>query len=73
MGQGSGLRGVGGLLLAQAALFSENGATAEELCATAGMSESIMVKKRKRIKVLPLHETRKGRQRFYSLDLGKMG
>lgn len=61
-------------ILAQAALFSENGATTEELCETAGMSEPTMVKKRKRIKELGfLRETRKGRQRFYSLDLGKMG
>lgn len=33
-----------------------------------------MAKKRKRIKELGfLRETRKGRQRFYSLDLGRMG
>lgn len=60
-------------ILAQAALFSENGATTEELCASAGMSEPTMAKKRKRIKELGfLRETHKGRQRFYSLDLGKM-
>lgn len=39
-------------ILAQAALFSENGATTEELCATVGMSEPTMAKKRKRIKEL---------------------
>lgn len=61
-------------VLAQAALFSENGATTEELCEAAGMSEPTMAKKRKRIKELGLlRETHKGRQRFYSLDLGKMG
>lgn len=61
-------------ILAQATLFSENGATTEELCAAAGMSEPTMAKKRKRIKELGfLRETRKGRQRFYSLDLGRMG
>ena len=33
-----------------------------------------LAKKRKRIKELGfLRETRKGRQRFYSLDLGRMG
>lgn len=33
-----------------------------------------MAKKRKHIKELGfLRETRKGRQRFYSLDLGRMG
>lgn len=59
-------------ILAQAALFSENGATTEELCAAAGMSEPTMSKKRKRIRELGfLRETHKGRQRFYSLDLGK--
>ena len=61
-------------ILAQAALFSENGATTEELCAAAGMSEPTMAKKRKRIRELGfLRKTHKGRQRFYSLDLGKMG
>ena len=61
-------------ILAQATLFSENGATTEELCTAAGMSEPTMAKKRKHIKELGfLRETRKGRQRFYSLDLGRMG
>ena len=60
-------------ILAQATLFSENGATTEELCVAARMSEPTMAKKRKRIKELGfLQETRRGRQRFYSLDLGKM-
>ncbi len=62
------------LILAQAALFSENGVTTEELCAAAEMSEPTMAKHRKHIKELGfLRETRKGRQRFYSLDLAKMG
>lgn len=61
-------------ILAQAELFSENGATTEELCAAAEMSEPTMAKKRKLIKELGfLRETRKGRQRFYSLNLQKMG
>lgn len=61
-------------ILAQATLFSENGATTEELCAAAGMPEPTMAKKCKRIKELGfLRETRKGRQWFYSLDLGRMG
>lgn len=60
-------------ILAQATLFSENGTTTEELCEAAGMSEPTMAKKRKRIKELGfLQEIRRGRQRFYSLDLGKM-
>ncbi len=59
------------LILAQAALFSENGATTEELCMAVGMPEPTMAKHRKRIKVLGfLCETYKGRRRFYSLDLG---
>lgn len=61
-------------ILAQADLFSENGATTEELCAAAEMSEPTMARKRKLIKELGfLRETRKGRQRFYSLNLQKMG
>ncbi len=61
-------------VLAQAALFSENGATTEELCTAVGMSEPTMAKHRKRVKELGfLCETRRGRQRFYSLDLAKMG
>lgn len=61
-------------ILAQATLFSENGATTEELCAAAGMSEPTMAKKRKHIKELGfMRETRKGRQRFHSSDLGRMG
>lgn len=61
-------------ILAQAELFSENGATTGELCAAAEMSEPTMAKKRKLIKELGfLRETRKGRQRFYSLNLQKMG
>lgn len=61
-------------ILAQAELFSENGATTEELCAAAEMSEPTMARKRKLIKELGfLRETRKGRQRFYSLNLQKMG
>ncbi len=60
-------------ILAQATLFSENGATTEELFEAAGMFEPTMSKKRKRIKELGfLREMRKGGQRFYSLDLGKM-
>lgn len=60
-------------ILAQATLFSENGATTEELCVAAGMSEPTMAKKRKCIKELGfLRETHKGRQRFCLLDLGKM-
>lgn len=39
-------------ILAQAALFSENGMVTEELCAVAKMSEPTMSKKRKRIKEL---------------------
>ena len=59
-------------ILAQATLFSENGATTEELCVAVKMSEPTMAKKRKRIKELGfLKEVRKGRHRFYSLDLGK--
>lgn len=50
-----------------------NGATTEELCVAAGMSEPAMAKKRKCIKELGfLRETHKGRQRFCLLDLGKM-
>lgn len=61
-------------ILAQAELFLENGATAEEPCAATEMSEPTMAKKRKLIKELGfLRETRKGRQRFYSLNLQKMG
>lgn len=61
-------------ILAQAELFSENGATTGELCAAAEMSEPTMAKKRKLIKELGfLRETRKGRRRFYSLNLQKMG
>ncbi len=61
-------------ILAQAALFSENGMTTEELCAAAGVSEPTMAKSRKCIKELGfLREVHKGRQRYYSLDLGKMG
>lgn len=61
-------------ILAQAELFSENGATTEELCAAAEMSEPTMAKKRKLIKELGfLRETHKGRQRFYSLNLQKLG
>lgn len=61
-------------ILAQSALFSENGATAEELCAAAGMSEPATAKKRKHIKELGfLRETHKDRQRFYSLALGDDG
>lgn len=68
----AGLRSVA-LILAQAALFSENGVTTEELCVAAGMSEPTMAKHRKRVKELGLlREVHKGRQRFYSLDLGKM-
>lgn len=68
----AGLRSVS-LILAQAALFSENGVTTEELCAAAGMSEPTMAKHRKHIKELGfLCETHKGRQRFYLLDLLKM-
>lgn len=60
-------------ILAQATLLSENGATTEELCVAAGMSELTMAKKRKCIKELGfLRETHKGRQRFCLLDLGKM-
>ena len=60
-------------ILAQATLFSENGATTEELCEAAKMSELTMSKKRKRIKELGfLREVHKGRRRFYSLDLRKM-
>lgn len=60
-------------ILAQAALFSENGMVTEELCAVAKMSEPTMSKKRKRIKELGfLREVRKGSRRFYSLDLRKM-
>ncbi len=69
----AGLWGVA-FILAQAALFSENGASTEELCAAMGMSEPTMAKHRKRIKELGfLCEAHKGRQRYYSLDLGKMG
>lgn len=39
-------------ILAQAMLFSENGATTEELCVAVKMSEPTMDKKRKRIKEL---------------------
>ena len=39
-------------ILAQAELFSENGATTEELCAAAEMSEPTMARKRKLIKEL---------------------
>lgn len=60
-------------ILAQAALFSENGMVTEELCAVAKMSEPTMSKKRKRIKELGfLREVQKGSRRFYSLDLRKM-
>lgn len=60
-------------ILAQAALFSENGVATEGLCAAAKMSEPTMSKKRKRIKELGfLREVHKGRRRFYSLDLRKM-
>lgn len=59
-------------ILAQATLFSENGATTEELCVAAGMSEPTMAKKRKCIKELGfLRGTHKGRQRFCLLDLGE--
>ena len=60
-------------ILAQAALFSENGMVTEELCAVAKMSAPTMSKKRKRIKELGfLREVHKGSRRFYSLDLRKM-
>lgn len=61
------------VILAQAALFSENGVVTEGLCAAAKTSEPTMSKKRKRIKELGfLREVNKGRRRFYSLDLRKM-
>lgn len=60
-------------ILAQAALFSENGVATEELCAATKMSEPTMSKKRKCIKELGfLREVNKGRRRFYSLDLREM-
>ena len=47
-------------ILAQADLFSENGATTEELCAATEMSEPTMARKRKLIRELGfLRETRK--------------
>lgn len=60
-------------ILAQATLFSENGASTEEICAGAEMSEPTVAKNRKRIKELGfLAEVHKGRQRYYSLDLRRM-
>lgn len=60
-------------VLAQAALFSENGASTEEICIGAEMSEPTVAKNRKRIKELGfLAEVHKGRQRYYSLDLRQM-
>ncbi len=62
-----------GFVLAQAALFSENDASAEEICIGAEMSEPTVAKNRKRTKELGfLTEVHKGRQRYYSLDLRKM-